>query len=73
MTKVKYIGDKPERRIQLPVPYLTKSDTGELITFLGKDSVQELPDESAKNLLEICANEFELVEEETKKKVKKGE
>ena len=71
--KVKYIGSKDVRRIQLPVPYLTKSDTGAIVDFTQAHPVQELPDESAKNLIEICANEFELVEEDAKKKAKKGE
>lgn len=68
--KVRYIGEKLTRKIQLPVPYLTKSETGDMVTFAGKDDVQDLPDQSAVNLVTICASEFELVEEKAAKAAK---
>jgi len=66
MAKVKYLGKKLSRKIQLPVPYLTKSDTGELITFAGEGDIQEMPDESALNLVELAPDEFELVDAKKK-------
>lgn len=61
MVKVKYLGKKLSRKIQLPVPYLTKSETGDLITFAGEGDIREMPDDSALNLVELAPDEFELV------------
>lgn len=66
MAKVKYLGEKLTKRIQLPVPYLTKSDTGALITFAGPGDIQEMPDESALNLVDLAPHEFELVDPKKK-------
>ena len=75
--KVQYLGEKKNRRVTLPVPFLSKSHCDGEVTFEGSGSIVELPDESAKNLIELEGSEFVSAEdpksEKPARKSKKAE
>lgn len=72
--RVQYLGTKKDKRVTLPVPFLSKSDYAGEVVFAGHGSVMDLPEESAKNLVEMEGSLFVSAEEpSTEKPARKSE
>lgn len=64
MLKVRYLGTKKNRRIQLPYPFLALGEAAGEVTFEGPGSVMEVDAENAKRMAASDHGLFELVQEE---------
>lgn len=74
LAEVKYLGTKPNFRVMLPYPFVSLSQrTGE-VTFKATHDTNLVDEESAKQMVEMAPNLFELVPEKVKpsKKDEKG-
>ena len=61
--KVRYLGEKPNRVVKLPVPFVSLSEARGQVTFTEKGAVQDMRDDDGKALVEIAPETFETATE----------